>query len=101
MKTTKEIQQVLLESKKYNIWNNPKIKGKHTEFDNCEYCGKPVGKNPLYVHVTYMGTCLPNEITEDEVNEFEQSQGCFPIGPECAKALFGPEIEKYTKRLKE
>ena len=100
MKTTiEELKETLKNSRKFNIWNNPKTKGKSTEFDNCEYCGKKVGKNPLYVHVTYVGTCLPNDVTEEEINQVEESQGCFPIGPECAKLLFGSEILKYTKTL--
>lgn len=95
MKSIQEITDILTNSRKYNIWNNP---NRPNNFDTncCEYCGKKAGKNPLQVHVTYTGTCLPTDITEEEVNQVEESQGCFTIGSECAKKLFGKEIKNYT-----
>ena len=48
------------------------------------------------VHITYEGTCLPNDVTADEINEIEQSQGGWNIGRSCAKKLFGKDIDKYT-----
>jgi len=93
MKTKEEIISALQNSRKYNIWANTKV---NPGSGCCEYCGRKTGKAPLYVHVTYMGTCIPNDITEDEVNQVEESQGSFAIGSECAKKLFGSEIAKYT-----
>lgn len=95
MKTAEEINSILKESRKFNIWANPNRK---SNTDGCEYCGKKTGENPLYVHVTYVGTCVPNDVTEEELENVEQSQGCWPIGSECAKHLFGDQIAKYTKK---
>jgi len=97
MKTNTEIKSILDASRKYNIWSHPAHK---TVGDNCcEYCGKKHGKNPLYVHVTWRGTCVPNDVTEEELSAFgEDSQGCFPIGSTCASKMFGTEINNYTKQ---
>lgn len=96
MKSKEELLQILSESRKFNIWNNP-IRPEDVQTGKCEYCGRSLGKNPLYVHVTFMGTCIPFDITETEIETVEQSQGCFAIGSGCAKKLFGAEILKYTK----
>ncbi len=96
MKTEIELQQILSNSRKFNIWSNPKTYNKPTRVGECEFCGKPVGKTPLYVHVTYKGTCLPNSVTAEEINDVEESQGCFAIGSGCAKQLFGSELKNYT-----
>jgi hypothetical protein len=91
-----ELRAILEYSRKYNIWGNPK-RPDVTDTCNCEYCGKKCGGSPLQVHITYEGTCLPNDVTRDEINEIEQSQGCWNIGNSCAKKLFGKDIDKYTK----
>jgi len=98
MKTPLELLAVLQYSRKYNIWSNPK-RPDDVQTDCCEFCGKKTGKNPLAVHVTFAGTCLPNEITEDEINTVEQSQGRFNIGINCAKTMFGSDIDHYTSKL--
>ena len=68
MKTETELQEILTRSRKFNIWSNAKTYNKSTGIGDCEYCGKKVGENPLYVHVTYKGTCLPNSLTAEEIN---------------------------------
>ncbi len=104
MKTTEEIEIALYESDKrgYNIWSHPKRKATDPIMgDECEYCLRKCGKNPLYVHITIDGTIIPNEITEKDLKLVkEESQGCFPIGITCAKNLFGGDLEKYTFKYK-
>jgi len=97
MKTTEELMQILKDSRKFNIWSNPK-RPDDTQIGCCEYCGRSTGKNPRYVHVTFQRTCLPNEVTEAEINTVEQSQGGFIIGSNCAKNIFGSLIDKYTTK---
>ena len=83
-----------------DIWSNPK-RPDSTQIDECEHCGKKVGKNPLHVHIATSGIIMPNGITEEDIAKVgEQSQGCFPIGNGCAKKLFGNKIEQYTFRYK-
>jgi hypothetical protein len=51
------------------------------ESSNCCQCGKKVGKNPFWIHLSNSGRILnPNE-------ENPSSQGFFPIGSECAKGF--------------
>lgn len=98
MKTIDVIKNILDESRIYNIWDNTDRPG-DIESGCCEYCGKKHGKSPLMVHVTYRGTCVPNDITEDDLRLVgEESQGCWAIGSTCAKKLFGKNIKKYTER---
>lgn len=81
-----------------NIWSNPK-RPSDTQVDECEHCGKKVGKNPLFVHIEIGGDIVPNSISEEELKEVgKESQGCFPIGNGCAKKLFGDKIDLYTFR---
>ncbi len=83
-----------------NIWSNPN-RPDTTQSNECEYCGKKVGKNPLHVHVTTDGLCVPNDIEDEQLTAAgHQSQGCFPIGNNCAKKLFGSKINQYTKKFK-
>lgn len=106
MKTIQEINEALKESdsKGYDIWSNPKRRpADTTKGDECEYCLRKCGKNPLHVHITTDGTIVPNDITEEDLERAgHESQGCFPIGTGCAKSLFAAEdIEKYTFRYKD
>lgn len=50
--------------------------------NQCCLCGKKVGKNPKMVHYLTNGN-----ITSSQDDNVENSQGCFPIGSECAKKL--------------
>jgi len=98
VKTRKEIKEAI-EKLQVNIWDNVHRK-KDTQSDECEHCGKKVGKNPLYVHIMITGVIVPNGISEDDIANYgEQSQGCFPIGNGCAKKLFGKDVDKYTFRF--
>ena len=91
-----ELKSILEYSKKYNLWSNPNKKEIiYNDEEKCEYCGKKLGNNRLFVHITTDGVCLPNSI-----NIIDQSQGCFPIGSECAKKLFGKDLDKYTIKIK-
>lgn len=82
-----------------NIWSNPKRFSIQPQVDECEHCGRKVGKNPLFVHIETSGNIVPNGINEEDLERVDkQSQGCFPIGNGCAKKLFGDKIELYTFR---
>lgn len=51
--------------------------------NQCCLCGKKVGKNPSYVHYLTNG----NITSEQDDSKIPNSQGCFPVGSECAKKL--------------
>lgn len=53
--------------------------------DTCFICGRRTAEK-LMVHYTTAGE-LTNTTTEDLSPWDRESQGCFPIGPECAKKL--------------
>lgn len=94
-KTNKEILDAINEFK-VDLWGNPK-RPDDVQSNCCEHCGKPLGKNPLYVHVNTNGTILPNTITEEDLKQVDmQSQGAFPIGSNCAKKLLGNKLNLYT-----
>ena len=99
MKTVEDIK-AKINLLQVNIWSHPirnSEKWEGTQSNECEYCGKKCGKTPLYVHIMTSGICVPNDITEKDIERIgEQSQGCFPIGSTCAKKLFGKQVDKYT-----
>jgi hypothetical protein len=54
---------------------------KSMKSSTCCQCGRKVGKNPHWIHLSTSGQILnPNE-------ENPKSQGFFPIGSECAKSF--------------
>lgn len=57
----------------------------------CAICGKPIKdeNNALYIHLLTNGNIVSS------FEDFENSQGCFPVGSECAKKL----IINFTKKL--
>lgn len=59
--------------------------GEHS--NTCFICGKRTWKNQ-WVHFTTAGFIVPKDIDETEL-EFRnlESQGCFPVGSECAKKI--------------
>ena len=59
--------------------------GEHS--NTCFVCGKRTWKNQ-WVHFTTAGFLVPKDIDETEL-EFRnlESQGCFPVGSECAKKI--------------
>lgn len=96
MKTDKEILDAINKFK-VNLFDNPNRPEDTIQTDECEYCGKKLGKNPLYVHINTDGTILPNDITEEDLVQVGmQSQGCFPIGQNCAKNLLGDKLKDYA-----
>lgn len=84
-----------------NIWSNPKRPSDIQE-NQCECCGRKLGKNPRYVHITVMGVIVPNDITEEHLAEAAKyddkytSQGAFPLGSTCVKNLLGDKIDEYS-----
>ena len=51
----------------------------------CTVCGRKLGANPSYFEVnTGWEIITPGDVNED-------SQGCFPVGSECAKK-FAPDL---------
>lgn len=50
--------------------------------NQCCLCGKKVGENATFVHYLTNGNIT--NVNDDEV---ENSQGCFPVGSECAKKI--------------
>ena len=96
---TPEEVKAIIEKLQVDLWSNPN-RPSDTQVDECEHCGRKVGKNPLYVHVMTSGIVVPNGTTEEEIKSIgEQSQGCFPIGNGCAKKMFGKEVDNYTFRF--
>jgi len=63
------------------------------DVERCICCGRKVGENPKYVHMNTCGKVLALWIDEEFCAELTgwDSQGCFPIGNECAK-----KISKFT-----
>lgn len=72
-----------IRSAKY--YDNLERLGEHS--NTCFVCGKQTAKN-TFVHYTVEGFLIPADIDETEL-EFRnlESQGCFPIGSECAKKV--------------
>ena len=72
-----------IRSTKY--YDNVERLGEHS--NTCFVCGKQTAKN-TFVHYTVEGFLIPADIDETEL-EFRnlESQGCFPIGSECAKKV--------------
>ena len=61
----------------------------------CTMCGRKMSdKNTklFYLHATHTGYFIA-----DFSDEISESQGCFPIGPECAKKLPVNFVKSYTK----
>lgn len=67
-----------------NLLQNKKAQENWSDFDEnqCCLCGKKVGKNPIYVHYLTNGN-----ITNADDDIVVNSQGCFPVGSECAKKI--------------
>lgn len=55
--------------------------GEHS--DTCFICGKRTAGKASTKHVQY----LTNGNIVSTMEELDNSQGCFPVGPECAKKL--------------
>ena len=72
---------------KYNVGDIAPLNQKASNSSDalCFACGRKLGKNPLYFEVTTSWELLAVG------NKSDNSQGCFPIGRECAKA-FAPNL---------
>ena len=64
--------------------------------EQCICCGKPMSENhPMgayHVHMNTKGVSVnPEIVTEENIVELTgaESQGCFPIGNDCAKKMKG------------
>lgn len=100
MKTTTEILALINEFK-VDIWSNPNRPDSNDIQNGCEYCGRPHGNNPIMVHINTDGTILPNSITEEDLDLVGmESQGCWALGSNCAKKLFGSRLKNYINQNK-
>jgi len=76
-----------MEIKKYPIFKSKKYDQNIENFGNfqnsCVCCGRPTAEH-LYIHVCVEWKAL-NTLKTDEDVLGTQDQGCFAIGPECAK----------------
>lgn len=99
-KTKKKIIDLIL-MKVVNIWDDPKrFKINTCQTDECEHCGKKLGKNPLYVHIMTNGIIVPKEIKEEDIKKIgQESQGCFALTDKCAEQLFGDVLDRYAFRF--
>ena len=83
-KNTQMIDFESLKSKNYQK-NVENIGGEFS--DTCICCGKRTATKIL-IHLTTCGMVVPNNVDENDLIKLEmESQGCFPIGSECAKKL--------------
>jgi hypothetical protein len=74
-------------SAKYD--DNVERYGDHSH--TCFICGKSTAQR-TFVHLTTIGFLIPAELDDVDLEFFDlESQGCFPIGSECAKKV-GPEF---------
>lgn len=72
---------------KIPLWDIQTIRGRVTDFTTahvCAVCGKPliVGKEYKQIHLLTTG-----EIVSYDGDDVAESQGFFPVGPECEKRL--------------
>lgn len=78
-------------SAKYD--DNVERHGDHSH--TCFICGKPTGSRS-FVHYTTDGFLIPADMDADDLEFFDlESQGCFPIGSECAKKIDSKFIVTY------
>jgi hypothetical protein len=68
--------------KTHPIYESPKKEANERKYglnsNSCVCCGKPTAEH-LYIHATTDWKAV------DTTEEIANSQGAFPIGPECAK----------------
>lgn len=60
--------------------------------EQCICCGKPMKEGEkLYIHMNVLGLAVNPSISENDFVELTgaTSQGCFPIGNDCAKKMKG------------
>jgi len=77
----------MTEIKTYEIYESPKKQANEERFGNksnsCICCGRPTA-DKLFIHASTHWVAV--NTTEDDLSSIGmESQGAFPIGPECAK----------------
>ena len=89
-----KLSDVMVSSKQFD--KNYYAPKKDGVFDHCALCGKHVankGENTAWIEHTTSGLLIPNgvEVPIEGTGDYQghQSQGCFPVGPECAKKVKG------------
>lgn len=68
-------------------WATPKSNVNVGYDDYCTVCGRKMGKNGFYLHLSIEGTILSLDYQGDD----SYSQGCWSVGSECAKQ-FDPSV---------
>lgn len=67
---------------------------------NCFVCGRPVHQCRTWIEHTTSGLLIPAGVAVPMESEGyyqgHESQGCFPVGPECAKK---PHVAPFVKEL--
>lgn len=83
--------QSVVEVSLYSLQTDKAKKVDITVTGNCAICNKPIKdeSKAQYVHLLTNGNIVSS------FEDFDNSQGCFPVGPECAKKL----IISFTKKL--
>lgn len=84
--------QAVVEVSLYDLQTDKARKMDITVTGGCAICGKPIKDetNAKYIHLLTNGN-----ITSYMSDDIDNSQGCFPVGPECAKKL----IVDFTTKL--
>jgi hypothetical protein len=84
-----------IRSAKYD--DNVERHGEHS--NTCFICGKPTAQRS-FVHFTTDGFLIPTNIDETDLGQFDlESQGCFPIGSECAKKIDREFVITYDNNV--
>jgi hypothetical protein len=82
----------LVRSSKYD--ENIDRYGDHSK--TCFFCARPTAQKS-FVHLSTNGLLVPANIDENDLLKYDlESQGCFPVGAECAKKI-GQEFIVYIK----
>jgi hypothetical protein len=62
--------------------------------DECFFCGRGLTERALqngwWVHLNVGGYLVPQDYGSENEDEARLSQGCFPVGSECAKKIARP-----------
>ena len=78
----------------YVGWAEPKSNvGANDEY--CIVCGKKMGKNGFYVHLSIDGTILDSTKSSEEYGS--KSQGYWGVGSECAKKFDSAFLVKMER----
>lgn len=85
---TFDYSQIRIDAEAYEKNRTRQSQINNKDRDDCFICGRPVNsKVGRYVHLRIDGVLIPKDAEELPEYEGGMSQGCFPIGSECAKKL--------------